>query len=830
MPTVHKAIFGEVKGAHDLITASPGAPEAVLTELASRYTDRLLPAQISWKPYSCGFPLRGYYVVIRTFPVKATRSGMVQTHAVIVPLDVVGDLTLDCLLDLLPSEPQSTVLNPFPLELSEIPAASRSDVAAPAGYPSLVRMVLNGQVPIWLGQDDFEDVVRFLWQKLWPEARREFKFRISAEPNDLLDLPATLVCTPVELRTNWKIQQFVDLNLGELPDRSLSESYLLGLPDGDALKILRRRLGLFPAQLAGLKRLEQYVYMMAQDTSDSIRTAVRLMKAMFPEPAQCDVEKASLLNSLGQKTIKGTEQDVIALRNLDVSAFSEGPSSLHKMILEWLTRQVAQGRGGVNFGPSALLENHPWKQVADKAVADAFKSWSTNHAQLLWHWWIADSALIAPSEILVPEQLHGVEADLRRSLPINIPSSARSELLSMCSSRRFYLLSSAILLSAPDLSPVDKFRAQLAMLVDRVREVGLPEIANGVSGADLVDVALTIQDARITNLAGQAVTRNPELLEGMDAHDPGWRAVWISAIEKGQGLFDGVRHPTLAAHSVFDAMLAGSIVELVLIEKLAISPSSDLIAYGRRSELWNVLSAGTRQESVTAAAEGWLSRFTGEPGICSCALEPELEQEAIRLWRSTPTRLSPGSLLEFWQRFSSTLTEVDFENWLSSYNSQLTPLEAIGIGKLIHENAWTRASRGVIRRAKSGRNDFLPTVHQLWSSVDLWDKLHFALFTSEPVVEENEWWEAFFELSIKLYPHGIQQKDIWFEADGDESRVKPGAGREQWSDALDLLRKGGAGGSMTVEGLLHQMRNDFYHNPELQLLENVYLNKIRGRR
>ncbi len=246
MPTVHRAIFGEVKGAHDLIVATPGTTEAVLTELAARYTDRLLPAQVSWKPYSCGFPVRGHYVVTRTFPVRATRSGMVQTHAVIVPVDVLGDLTLEYLLDLLPAESQSPVLEPSSVELSENQAPNRSEAVAPAGFPSAVRMLLNGQVPIWLGQDGFEDIVRFLWKRLWPEARREFRFRISAEPNDLLDLPATLVCTPIEQRTNWKLQQFVDPNLLELPDRSLSESYLLGLPDGDALKSLRDRLGIFP--------------------------------------------------------------------------------------------------------------------------------------------------------------------------------------------------------------------------------------------------------------------------------------------------------------------------------------------------------------------------------------------------------------------------------------------------------------------------------------------------------------------------------------------------------------------------------------------------------
>jgi hypothetical protein len=109
----------------------------------------------------------------------------------------------------------------------------------------------------------------------------------------------------------------------------------------------------------------------------------------------------------------------------------------------------------------------------------------------------------------------------------------------------------------------------------------------------------------------------------------------------------------------------------------------------------------------------------------------------------------------------------------------------------------------------------------------MWDRLYFATFTTTPVIREDEWWDSFVELSTRLYPRGIEDNDIWHEADGDVSRIRRGTGREQWIHALDLLRKGGTGGSMTVEGLLHQMRNDFYGNADLELLENVYLTRIR---
>ena len=32
---------------------------------------------------------------------------------------------------------------------------------------------------------------------------------------------------------------------------------------------------------------------------------------------------------------------------------------------------------------------------------------------------------------------------------------------------------------------------------------------------------------------------------------------------------------------------------------------------------------------------------------------------------------------------------------------------------------------------------------------------------------------------------------------------------------------------MTIEGLLHEMREDFRGNSDLQLMENIYLNQLR---
>lgn len=829
MATIHRATFGEVKGAHDLITSNPGAPETVLSELASHYTDRLLPTEIPWQPYSCGFPVRGHYVVTRTFSVKASRGGMVQTHAAIVPIESLDRAMLALVLRLLPSEAQPLVLATTAVDTNQLPVPIDDAATMPAGYPSLVRLLLDGKVPIWSGQQGFEDIVEFLWRNLWPEARRELRFRICAEPNDLKDLPATFICTPVALRSNWKDKQFVDPTASVLQNPSLCESYLLGLPGGREFGELRDRLSFSPPQIAGLKRLEQYVRMREEGTVDSIRTAVRLLNAMIPRPEQSTIEKAFVLGALVQKTIEGSEQDVLALRNLDVSAFETGPASLRKAIAGWLHQQVVQDCGGVLVGRAILVESHSWKHLAEAALIDAFTPWKLGHARLLWRWWIADTDLVGPSEILIPDEPNQVEEDLALSIPAEIPSPLRPAVLLLCRRRGWYLLHSAALTTDPDLTPVERFRSQLEIQTDLNDIAGLQGIASRMTSSELIDAARIIQDARVVSLAGEAVKCEPKLLQNIDTKNPAWRAIWTSAVEHGHGLFDGITNPSSAAHDMLDALLAGAQVA-PMIYQLVISPSSSLVTYPRRKEIWELLPAPIRVQSVASTAEAWLTRFLAEPEFDQSALGPELEQAILTTWRSSPSRVGAASVFGFWQRFSSSLSEADFIVWLNDYRSSLTHLEAVAIGRLVKEKEWYRAAEDVIRRAKHHRRDLRPAVYEFWDFLAIWDRLYFATTTTTPVIREDEWWDSFVELSSRLYPRGIEENDIWVEADGDVSRVKQGTGREQWSHARDLLRKGGAGGSMTVEGLLHQMRNDFHNNVELELLENVYLTRIRWQR
>jgi hypothetical protein len=390
MPLIHRAVFGDMKGAHNLIVATLGVPDTVLHDPAWHYTDRLLPADMPWGAYECGYPLRDYYILTRTFPVKASRPGMVQTHALLLPLSVaIHQPFLVPLLDLLPTDADRTITTAS--VLSPIPASAVKGLFEPPpmpdGYPSVVRALLNEHPLVWVGQTGFVPIIAHLWFQLWPEARRELRFRVSEAPKDLDDWPATIVNTLPSLRVHWGGQLLLDQTARTLDSPTRAEAYLMGLSEGQSLGAARERLGIPLSSPVGLKRLELYVTMLEKGTTDGTRVAVRLLGAMAPEPTQATAEKKVVLARLADETADGAEDDVLGLRNMDVSPFSTANTVLREAIARWLLGCVKKGQGGEIVAREALLVRNPWERTARAAFGDIIQHWDRKVAALLWTWW-----------------------------------------------------------------------------------------------------------------------------------------------------------------------------------------------------------------------------------------------------------------------------------------------------------------------------------------------------------------------------------------------------------------------------------------------------------
>ena len=107
---------------------------------------------------------------------------------------------------------------------------------------------------------------------------------------------------------------------------------------------------------------------------------------------------------------------------------------------------------------------------------------------------------------------------------------------------------------------------------------------------------------------------------------------------------------------------------------------------------------------------------------------------------------------------------------------------------------------------------------------------HAAAFTFEvfhrlatpeniAVLLDDNWWSSLVLVASQLYPQGPVDQSIWLRSGGDLATINiQGNGRTTWFSALQVLRLGGGGKSMTLNRLLNVMLQDFPGNTELVAL------------
>ena len=72
------------------------------------------------------------------------------------------------------------------------------------------------------------------------------------------------------------------------------------------------------------------------------------------------------------------------------------------------------------------------------------------------------------------------------------------------------------------------------------------------------------------------------------------------------------------------------------------------------------------------------------------------------------------------------------------------------------------------------------------------------------------------EIAAALYPSGPSDRAVWQRAHGDLSRITlEGVGHERWWSALEQLRLGGGGGTISLRSLVDVMVEDFPNHEDL---------------
>lgn len=812
---IEQALYGEYRGGHSLLASS--GDDQVSAGLVQRLDlPDTAPPGVEWSPFLRGFPYRDRYVLSRTFhDTGASRSGMVLSHALIAPLDEVGETPdLRSLLKLLATSDRQ---RPGAKTVQLVRTGTRLPHAADL-IDAADALGAKGRLPVVrLGNIGFDDLVVALWSHLLPEMRRGFAFRLSFGPLDLIETPVpALVCTPQAMAARWS--DYPVLRSGPWREPvSLGAAVLSGHGKATPLLGFMREMGVKPATFPDLRLAEQaYLLDIGDPTLERRVGALRLIGKLSPDPDAGKGGKDALVRRLCDLLPTARTGDILRLRNLQLSAFPS-PDRVWKALETWVAENTyPQAQDGdmlsvlddTTSGTNAVEE---WRTAVLEGFAIATRSPKSPFPRAFWRWSEIRSDIVVAVFRHVPAEA-GVEERLAAVTPRSLNEAAAEAFMTPALSRGWLRLHGALL--SASCSPSDAARRQVAVDTDPLFVEGLRSALRHAQPAEVVECALEIEDPRMPQLAGEAVAKDPGLLAAVDLTAIEAQAVWREALAIDCESWRGPADPAATFHSILDRLLDDGEADPSLIERLSESPVADLEEYPRRPEVWSRIGKVALDNLLAATASGWLRR--AESGGAPLVPEHDLQTAILaddELERALDA-LSPnrvGTAI----RIVVALDRYDEQRFLRlieksmAHTTSLATPDAESIGRLVQERRWKDVAADLVVQYKSGRRNLEPALRACYDVIDVWERI-FLPFTR---VSESEKWEAFQGLAAELYPGGPDDQELWERAGGDDADLSSsGDGRTRWRKAVRNVRNGKG---PTPSALLTAMKEDFPNNERI---------------
>ena len=821
---IEQALYGEHRGGHSLLTAS--GDREVSAEIVQRLDlPDTAPPGVRWSPFLRGFPYRNRYVFARTFlDAGASRGGMVFSHALMAPLDDIAEWRdlrplLQCLTTSERQRPDATTVDLAHVESQFPDSGDLMNLAEVLTSP--------GELPVVrIGHDGFDDLVVALWARLGRGIRRNFSFRLSFGPSDLVETPKpALVCTPQGMAARWSGYRTVGSNPCREPT-SLAAAVLSGHETAAPFLEFMREIGAEPTTFDELRLIEQaYRFSVDEPTLEHCVGAVRLVERLSPSLDSGRDRKESFVRQLCELLLTARAEQILRLRNLRLSSFPS-PARVWRALEAWTAENAfleEQDSEMLSVLADATTRNAAvaeWRTaLLEGLTAAAACSRKSGFTNAFWRWIRIRPDIVATVFPHIPTE-SDVEKRLAAAPPHELEETSAETLAELARSRGWLRVHGAAL--SATYGPLDAVRRQIEIDTEPSFIDGLRLALRQAKSVEMVECALKLDDQRITSFAGEAVAKNPKLLSNVDLTRTNAQAVWREALVIDPGAWQGPADPKAVFHAILDGVLDGRSVDSSLIDRLSQSPVADLGSYPRRSEIWSRVSDRARDNFLAATAEGWLQCAEGK-GI---SFKPDQElQSAILATDQLETTLDTLTFQRIGAaiRIVAALEQYDEHRFtcllqrMISSNDSLPFLDAEGIGRLVSERRWDTVADDLSACYQSSRRDLKPALRACCTLFDIWTRILLGLTPPS----EMEKWEAFEELASELYPGGPDDEELWERAGGKDADLKlRKSGRARWHHALRKIRYGK---EPHPSALLTRMLEDHPNNEHVRYLADNHI-------
>lgn len=819
---VVQAVYGEIPGrGHGLRASSSDA--LIATAIASKLDlpDAVPRGIQAWSPFVRGFPFGEHYVLARTFlDSSASRGGMVITHALIVSLDEMCEVeSLATLFGLLaPSliECPSSMAT-LELDIAYSPLTPAADLIGTANA-----LTAQGPPPVVrLGVEGFEHLADSLWRNLWPALRRNFAFRLSFGPNDVVEQPApALVCTPEQLQARWPKHRVVKPD--DQTSKSPSAEVLCGQRDVQPILAIAEQLGLEVSTLNELSKLERlHTLIHGGEHFDDLLAALRLTDGLSNQTTLGASIKDDLIGRLTALIPSVGCKQLLPMRNLTLSGFANTRSlwsAVESLVsnLEFAPEDDIELMEMLAASVDENIALPQWRAAVSAGLSSAASQDKPHIFQAIWRWSEHDQVAFGAAVDILPAGA-AIEHRLAQAVPKRLYVTSLVRLLSPLLKKRWLVAHGAVL--AATLPPLDATYQQLDVDKDPDHGIGLRSALRYASPEQTLKCALVHKDLRLVELSAELAAANPQLLSDINCADITEQKVWGAAIGKNFSLWNAPNNPISVRDTVLAQLAEGKPVDISLLEALAYTPLADLSAISERAGLWSLLPVSQLDRYLEATATGWL-----ELAVRGAEVHPpdkELER-AIRLNSRLQSVLEDAAVtVQVRLSIVSALTLFREDTFITFLKNLLRSVPALShkdserLGTLLAFRRWDRAAKYLSDCLAEDRQDLMPGLRLCTGLLDFFTCWRREI--SKPSAAEK--WSAFEEEARELYPDGPDSRELWSRAGGRNSDLPGGSldGATRWHKTINLIRYGGR---PNRRALLEVMCQDFPSNEKLLLYIN----------
>lgn len=852
----YRLLFGECRGAHELLLSAPEVAERAAALAAS--TDRPGHAgSMVWQPFSSGFPRDDFYVFARTFPdTKAERAGMVLSEVLMFPLTEIVELNdLACVQGLFSATPdavrQSTETKVSIKTVKLEPNSQPMSEFTPA-LPAILEFLLSerdeNKPVVWSGQNEFDEIIRALWNCLPPVLRSDFSYRLSFAPEDAVNHNLTIICTPSAFVNRFTGYQIAFAESRPTTDsQSLSIAYLLCKPEGDSVKRIIKELGCDITNLTQFQLVEQcakYRQFLAAGELEFINhlAFLRRLARLAPDERQGGELKAQVfLNLIQRLRDEKSSEAVFALNNLDLRPFAGLTEPFSNAITNWICANFFRLPADNLI---TLLEKatslKPQESIWGKSVVAGLSllknEWSAKTAAQLWKLWSDNAKLFDFTESFMPVKI-GAANDLTAACPRNIPTDLGIKARKFAAREKLDKLHAAVVASF--LEPAAAFAAQIEFeTTTKSKNGGFSVLLERIPFDVFLAQTIVRNDDRLFKLVAAHALKSPQLFKKLNLERVAWQRISIFSLQRDAKFFwKNLPDQTAFVFEVLNLLLADRLKEPSLLRFAAESDFADLTDYPQRAAAWEKLDGEDLNLFLSKTAEGWWRRFAeNNSDEVTVAPENKLRREILKqdnLRRAMSEVHAPVSaFLQVFDIFPE-LTDRDFADELGfvvDLPGKVSLFDANAIGKFVNRRKWSKSADEIHGLLKTGNyDDLLPALEECRNLFSFWEFIlsPILIHLREFKYDWEDWFKAFTECLIDLYKSGPHEKNIWERAGGDTSVLLNNVtGREAWHSAIRELIKGHGGKKISTERILEEAKRDFRRNETLERLED-YIHKLK---